>query len=471
MNKDKPDKNLKKEEAKMTMYKEKYLKVIVTAKDTDDRLQLKSSVKFEQDLDGCENGLINIYEDVIYQEIEGFGGAFTEAASVTLDKLGEKNREEVLNAYFNPEKGIGYSFCRTHINSCDFSLGNYTYVEKEGDVNLETFSIERDKKSLLRFIKDAMNVDGADFRLFASPWSPPAWMKTNFKMNEGGKLKEEYRESWAKYYARYIKEYSAEGVKIWGLTVQNEAKATQRWDSCVFTAEEERDFVKDYLGPVLDKAGMSDVKIMIWDHNKERVYERAKVAFSDPEAAKYIWGTAFHWYSGDHFESVDALHHMYPDKKLIFTEGCAESFKAERIKSGSWSAGEMYGHDIIGDLNNWTSAWVDWNLILDEQGGPNHVGNYCNASIIADTANDQLLYQSAFYYIGHFSKFIRPGARRIGCSRYTDKLEAAAFKNSDGSVAVVVMNRTEKDIAFKLRNEYGLAELKSLPHSIMTLIY
>jgi glucosylceramidase len=249
--------------------------------------------------------------------------------------------------------------------------------------------------------------------------------------------------------------------------VQNEPKATQIWDSCVFTAEEERDFVKNHLGPILEKEGLKDIKIIIWDHNKERLYERAKIEFSDPKASKYIYGAGFHWYSGDHFGALDAVHHNFPDKKLIFTEGSQEG----GVKLGSFATGERYGHDILGNLNNWMTAWCDWNLVLDEMGGPNHVGNYCDAPIIADTINNSVTYESSFYYIGQFSKFIKPGAKRIGTSSYTDKLEVTAFKNPDSKIVVVILNRTDNDIFFILSNENGLANVNSIAHSIMTLIY
>lgn len=445
----------------------KLLKVIQTSKYTEDRLAEKGEYPVFENTAGQENLLVKVYEDVEYQTVEGFGGSFTEAASVTLDRMSREKREEILNAYFHPEKGLGYTLCRTHINSCDFSEGNYAYVEKEGDTALESFSIERDRISLIPFIKEAILTKGENIKILASPWSPPAWMKTNGKMNQGGKLKEEYREVWARYYARYIKEYAAEGIDIWAITVQNEPKAVQRWDSCIYTAEEERDFVKFYLGPTLEKEGVQKTRIVIWDHNKELVYDRAKTILSDAEAAKYIWGVGFHWYSGDHFETLDAVHRVYPDKFLIHTEGCVEGGE----KMGLWEAGEKYGHDIIGDFTNWTTAWIDWNLILNEQGGPNHVGNYCDAPIIADTRKDTVTYESSFYYIGHFSKFVKPGAKRIGCSRYTSALETVAFKNPDGEIVVVVLNRSEETLPFTLQCGNELVKLESLPRSIMTLLY
>lgn len=448
------------------------INVFQTAKDTKDRLSKKDSLKFSKDTDGVEEKIINVYDEVEYQEILGFGGAFTEASAVTLYKMSKDKRREILNAYFNPKTGLGYTFCRTHINSCDFSLGNYAYVDDPNDEELETFDISRDKKALIPFIKEAKNIMGDGLKLFASPWSPPAWMKTTGKMNKGGKLKEEYFKLWAKYYAKYIKAYKEEGIDIWAITVQNEPKAVQTWDSCVYTAEEERDFVKNYLGPILEKEGLGHVKIMIWDHNRERIFDRAKCAFEDALASKYIWGVGFHWYSGDHFEALDAVNHMWPDKKLVFTEGCGELSKKDGVMNLSeWEIGERYGHNILGDLKNHTCAWTDWNLLLDEEGGPNHVGNYCDAPIIADTKTNIINYENSYYYIGHFSKFVPQGSIRISSTCFTEKLETVAFKTPCGEKVLIVLNRADESIKLNLRHNKMIAKSQSYAHSIMTFVF
>ncbi|WP_067619857.1 glycoside hydrolase family 30 protein [Alicyclobacillus acidiphilus] len=440
-------------------------KVIQTARDTGDRLSEISPLVFVEDNETWR-GFIKIYPDVRYQEIEGFGGAFTEAAAVTLAKMSEDVQQQVLQSYFHPTLGIGYSLCRTHIHSCDFALGNYTYVT-DGDTELASFSVSRDEEALIPMIRGAMGVEGASFRLFASPWSPPAWMKTNGAMNGGGRLLPEYRAVWADYYVKYIEAYRDRGISIWGLTVQNEPHAVQRWDSCIYDAHDEVEFVKRFLGPALSRSGLENIRLMIWDHNKDGVYPRAKAAYSDPEAAAYIWGTAFHWYSGDHFGDLDAARYRFPDKKLLFTEGCIEG----GVHLNDWSTGERYAHHILGDLNHWACGWVDWNLVLDEQGGPNHVGNFCDAPVIADTRTNTLTYENSYYYIGHFSKYVRPGAVRIGCSVFTDELECTAFQNPDDSIVVIVLNRTDAVISYHLQFEAGiLASGSSQPHSIQTIL-
>ncbi|QJC53864.1 glycoside hydrolase family 30 protein [Paenibacillus albicereus] len=442
------------------------IRLVQTAKDTGERLAERPELSFRDDESGHENHLINIYDDIAYQTIEGFGGALTEASAVTIAKMSPARQQEIIDAYFDPKKGIGYTLCRSHIQSCDFSLGNYAYVE-DGDDELATFTVEHDREQILPLIRRAAQKAGSEFKLFSSPWSPPPFMKTNGQMNQGGRLKPEYRQAWADMFVKYVQAYEAEGVKIWALSVQNEAKAVQTWDSCVYTAEEEKDFVRDHLGPALEQAGYGHIKVMVWDHNKERVYERAVAAFTDPEASKHIWGICFHWYSGDHFEALSAVHDRFPDKALFFSEGCQEG----GVHLGSWATGERYGHDILGNLNHWTTGWTDWNIVLDERGGPNHVGNFCDAPIIADTTTDEVIYESSFYYIAHFSRYIRPGAVRIGSSRYTDKLEQTAFRNPDGTIALVVLNRTDAELPYVVRHRGQLADSAIPAHAIQTLLF
>jgi glucosylceramidase len=382
-----------------------------------------------------------------FQVIEGFGGAFTEASAVTWQSLSEAHRAQVLQDYFDPVHGHGYSLCRVHMNSCDFALGNYAHVETVGDVDLASFNIDRDRQALLPFIKAAQKVAVQPLKLLVSPWSPPAWMKSNGQMNRGGKLLSQYRQAWARCFVRFIEAYEKEGVPVWGVSVQNEPAATQTWDSCIYSAEEERDFVREYLGPELAAAGLGHVRIIVWDHNRDRLVERASVVYNDAEAARYVWGTGFHWYGENHFEQVQLLHDAWPDKQLLFTEGCQEGGPHH----GSWDLGERYGRSMINDLNRWTVGWIDWNLLLDASGGPNHVGNLCSAPMLVDPASGNVSRQSSYYYIGHIARFVGPLARRVLCAASREALEATAFINTNGSLATVVMNRSEAPIMFALQ--------------------
>ena len=441
------------------------LRTILTAKDTGARLAEQVPVALGQTPD---SSIATIFIDPArrFQTIEGFGGAFTEAAAVTWQKMGTANRQAIINAYFDSATGHGYTLCRTHINSCDFSEANYAYDEVAGDTNLEHFSIERDQQALLPMIKAALAASQTPFKLFATPWSPPAWMKTNGEMNHGGKLKPEDRVAWAKYFVRYVQAYEQQGVKLWGLTMQNEPEANSGWDNCLYTPAEERDFIRDYLGPALKRSHLQKVKIMAWDHNRDDMVEYADVMYSDPAASRYIWGTAYHWYSDGAYQNMELHHDAWPEKPLLLTEACQDW--GPHI--GDWGPGERYASSIINDLNRWSVGWVDWNLLLDEKGGPNHANNFCSAPIIADTKNDKLLFQSSYYYMGHFARFIRPGATRILCSSSLGNLEATACVNPDGTVAVVVLNRDQGGAKFNLKSR-NMATPVSLPgRSIATLL-
>ena len=433
------------------------LRCVVSAKYAHASLQAYPDIA---SVDALESSAASLWvnPDIAFQEIEGFGGAFTESAACVWKGLDESAQADVLRAYFSRSSGHGYTLCRLHMNSCDFSLGNYAHAEVPDDHTLEHFSIERDRQALLPFIQAAQRMADTSLKLLASPWSPPAWMKSNGQMNAGGTLLPQYRATWAQCFVKFIQAYAKEGVDVWGVTVQNEPMAVQRWDSCIYSAEAERDFVRDHLGPALADAGLGHVRIVIWDHNRDAMVERASVVLSDPEAARYVWGTGFHWYVEDHFDHVQLVHDAWPDKKLLFTEGCQEGGP----HSGEWAVGERYARSMLNDLNRWTCGWIDWNLLLDAQGGPNHVGNYCSAPLLADTQKERVLEQPVYAYIGHFSRFILPGAHRILSAATRQVLECTAFRNPDGSVVVVVMNRSEEPQDFHV-NVRGLQWPVQLP--------
>lgn len=407
-----------------------------------------------------------------FQDYFGIGAALTDAAAETFYKMPKDKQQEILKAFFDKQSGIGYTVARTNINSCDFSSDTYNYVS-DSSKDLSSFNIDHDRKYKIPFIKESMAAAGGKLTLFASPWSPPAWMKTNNDMLHGGKLKPEFYDTWALYYTKFIKSYEKEGIPVWGISVQNEPMATQRWESCVYSGEEERDFLKKSLGPTMEKEGLKDKKIIVWDHNRDLVYQRAETYFDDPEAAKYIWGLGFHWYESwsggtEMYDNLKRVHEAWPDKNILFTEGCAESF--DSTKFNGWSLGERYGRSMINDFNNGMVGFTDWNIILDQTGGPNHVGNFCFAPIHADTRTGQLIYTNAYYYIGHFSKFIQPGAKRIISSPSRSQLLTTAFKNNDGSVVVVVMNQGSIDTPFFIWINGKAAEAKARPHSMNTYV-
>ncbi len=442
--------------------------VYVTARDAGDRMRAGSTLRLE-DFPQPEESSAFIMLDPTrrFQTVLGFGGAFTDAAAETFAKLPSAKQSEVLTAYFSPDKGLGYTLGRTNINSCDFSSDTYSYDDTAGDTALSHFSIAHDLKYRVPFIRAARAVAQGRLTLFASPWSPPAWMKTNGDMSHGGKLKPEDRQAWADYYTRFVRAYGQQGIPIWGLTVQNEPMSTQSWESCLYTGQDEHDFVRDYLGPTLRKSGLSNVKLMIWDHNRGIMYQRAQAVFEDPLAAQYVWGTAFHWYAGDHFDVPQAVHEAFPQKNLLFTEG-SEGFTTS--PAAQWAGGERYGRNILLDLSHWAVGWTDWNLLLDEQGGPNHVGNYCSAPIMADTKTGELHYLPSYYYLGHFAKFIRPGAQRIASTSTDDSLLSVAFINPDSTIAAVVLNETGGARDYRVWLGGRAVSVNSPAHSIETVV-
>ncbi len=445
------------------------VEIYVTAKNTGQRLAKIEEVKLADSAPLTEKEqYIFVDPKKTFQTILGIGGALTDASAETFYKLPKDKQQEILRAYFDPQNGIGYSLGRTHINSCDFSSSSYTYV-KDGDAQLTSFDIAPDLRWRIPFIKEVLATAGKNnFTLFASPWSPPAWMKDNDNMLHGGKLKPEFFEAWARYYGKFIHAYENAGIPIWGVTVQNEAMASQTWESCTYTTEEERDFIKNHLGPALQKDGLKDKKIIIWDHNRSFMYQYASAILDDPAAAKYVWGVGYHWYVGDNFENVKRVHEAYPKTHLLFTEGCNYPFEFGKINDWQW--GELYGKSMINDFNNGAEGFTDWNVLLDTTGGPNHVGNFCYAPIHADVKTGELFYMNSFYYLGQFSKFIRPGAKRIISSSTTDKLMTTAFLNPDGKIAVIVLNLSDQAQPFNFCLNGKSAKITGPAHSIITLV-
>lgn len=409
--------------------------------------------------------LLNIYPEVRYQEINCFGGAITDAVAATLEKMPADVSNEVINAYFGPD-GISYRCIRTHLDSCDFSTEPYAAVTDPDDKSFSTFSLERSENRVIHWIKEAYKAAGACLPVMLSPWSPPAFMKTNGSRVGGGRLKKECYSDWAKYICRYIGEYRNRGINVTALSIQNEPNATQTWDSCLFTPDEERLFLKEHLYPELCDAGLQDIQIYIWDHNKERLFDRACSVITD-DTMDMVSGIAFHWYSGDHFDAVRLVKERFLDKHLTFSEGCIEysRFDTNQIRNA-----QMYGHDMIGNFAAGMDGFIDWNICLDEQGGPNYVGNYCEAPIICDTKNGMLSYKLSFHYISHFSCYIKPGAKRIATTIYSDEIEQVAFLNPDGSVVVVIQNRSDVDKNVSLRMADKLIDMELTAESISTII-
>lgn len=409
---------------------------------------------------------IRVYSDVEFQSIFGMGGAFTEASSYVWLSMPKNIQDKLIDLYFS-ESGANYNFCRLHIQSCDFSLGNYSYISNEKDFTLDSFDMSRDKEYILKLVNAALEKN-KDIEFLASPWSPPAFMKDNGQMNNGGKLLLEFYEMWAKVMARYVLEMRNNGVNITRVTVQNEPEATQTWDSCRYSSKEESVFATEYLRNALDSVCLDFVKINIWDHNKEIVLDRAREVLFCDDARKKIDGIGFHWYTGDHFEELEQVHREFPEKELIFTEGCVEFSRFS--KDDDIAHGEMYAHDIIGNFNAGANAFIDWNLFLNYEGGPNHVGNFCSAPIMVNPDNGEYKINKSFYYISHFSRFIQKGCKRILVSRFSSAVETVGFKNPDGSIFLVCLNRNGFDVDFDLFFNGHVAPINMKAHSICSFV-
>ena len=379
---------------------------------------------------------VSIYPTIRKQTFHGFGGAFTEAAAYSYQQLPAEKREQFMQAYFG-ENGLRYRYGRVHLNSCDFSLGNYACMESPDD---PVFHTDRDEQYPIPMILDAQKTAGRPIGLMVTPWSPPAFMKTNGDMNHGGKLKEEYRTLWAQCLAKYVSFYRQQGCDVQMISIQNEPDAVQTWDSCIYSGIEEGEFAP-ILREALDAEGCSDVRILAWDHNKDILVYRAEATLSVPGADGCVDGFAIHWYTGDHFDAVRLTADRWSAKELWFTEGCVEYSRFDG--NTPLQKAEMYAHDIIGNLNGGICGSIDWNLILDAKGGPNHVGNFCEAPIMLKGDGSDFEIMSEYYYIGHFSRFLQPGAAAIGSSVYTGAMEVTAFENPDGSRVAVVLNRSD----------------------------
>ena len=406
-----------------------------------------------------ENKVVNLYPEITYQTFDGFGGAITDAAGSVYSQMNEAQKKALMNAYFSPER-MNYQFVRIPIDSCDFSLEQY---EASSQPDLSDFSFQRVEKYILPMLDDAEKAAGKRLSILLSPWSPPAYMKTNGERAHGGKLKTEYYGLWAEYLCRYIREYRERGYHVAAITLQNEAKAVQTWDSCIFTAKEEKIFLKDYMRPAMEKYSLTDIQVYLWDHNKERVYEWMRDII-DEETDRMIAGAAFHWYSGDHFEALDLCREKYPDKKLIVSESCIEFYKFD-ISDASGAA-LWLSHELMGDLNHGTSAFIDWNLLLDEHGGPNYVGNYALAPFLFDTQKKALHPHLLAQYYEHFAKAVVPGSVRIASSRYSDDIEVTAWKHPDGTLAMVLLNPSKEVRPICVRLNDQEADVILYPQSI-----
>ncbi|WP_420400198.1 glycoside hydrolase family 30 protein [Flagellimonas sp.] len=473
-------------------YKTKHLEVEVYETSSEGH-QLSRTLAVDKVEDGA---IIKLLPGKQYQTITGFGGSFTQASAYLLNQLGEENRKRIIDAYFGPD-GAQYSLTRTHMNSCDFSLRNYSYAPVEGDVKLEYFTIEEDKADIIPMIKEAMAVSRDGFKIISSPWSAPPWMKDN-KDWRGGKLLPEYFDTWALFYSKYVDAFKAEGIDIWGFTVENEPLGNgNNWESMHFSPTEMTHFVQHHLGPKLEAEGKSHIKIFGYDQNREHLKDWVDGMFQSKESSRYYDGTAIHWYASTFEVFPEALqyaHHKAPNKHLIQTEACVDA-QTPKWKDDAWYWSQeatdwgwnwapekdkqlhpkyvpvfRYARDIIGCLNNWVDGWIDWNMVLDRQGGPNWFKNWCVAPVIVDLAKDEVYFTPLYYTMTHFSRYIRPGAIRIGFENSNRDLQVTAVKNPNDNIAVVVFNENPEAKTFLLDLYEQSVPMKIRGKALQTII-
>eukprot|EP00316_Scyphosphaera_apsteinii_P008791 CAMPEP_0119300614 /NCGR_PEP_ID=MMETSP1333-20130426/2534_1 /TAXON_ID=418940 /ORGANISM="Scyphosphaera apsteinii, Strain RCC1455" /LENGTH=473 /DNA_ID=CAMNT_0007302449 /DNA_START=361 /DNA_END=1782 /DNA_ORIENTATION=- len=466
------------------------------------------------------NVTLVIWPDDEMQSIIGFGGALTQASGVVWRKLNADLRRQVVELFFG-EQGIHASLARVPINSCDFAEASYSLDDLPGDYTLSHFDarLPDDEEQLLPLVRAALAVAGERLQLLASPWSPPAWMKSNGDMNGNGAprgLRPEAAAAWAKYISRWLAAFSAHGANVSWLTVQNEPLAPSPWEACYFNATQEANFIANHLGPTLAVAAATGrhppVALLGFDDQKDMIVPWSDALLSPHSlAAEYTAGIAYHWYAGDHFDNLAKAVQAHRDKVFLGTEATYELMRLrdptashrEWVHHGVWARGEGYAHAIIGDLLAGSSGWIDWNILLNDKGGPNHLNNNCDAPMIADVSFKEVHLHPQFYYLGHFSKFIPRGSTRVRLDRVdvddspslppptnaggiynlsgsvaygacpTGPVHAVALKRPDGRIILVALNCD--DTARLIRIELGSSgrALQSTipPRAIHTYIF
>jgi len=521
-------------------------KIIVSSGDGD-KLSLKENTRFQK---GAAEGIVlKIDPEKVKQTMDGIGSSFTESSAYVLAHLDPEERMNVMNAVYG-EEGANFSLTRTHIGACDFCVeGRYSYLDKAGDTGLESFSLEPDLKGfktsehpgimdetydLLPMIKEALSIksqqEDQELRIVASAWTAPSWMKDieewfipgspeNDFQGTGGRLKPEYEETYADYLMKYLDTYRAEGVEIWGITPVNEPHGNSgQWESMHFTPETQSEFVKQYLGPKLVSGPNKDVKLLIYDQNRDGLEHWTDVILGDEETAGFVYGTAVHWYESTfkvYEEEFEKVHAKFPGKAIVHTEGCIDDLgkpapggilDPDKFQEKDWFQNDAfwwnpnatdwaysatwagvaaedhpiytpvhrYARNIIVSIDHWLRGWIDWNIVLDHNGGPNHVGNFCGAPIMIHTETKEVYYTPIYYVLAQFSRTIRPGDRAVqtaldlqGLDK--DALHACATLNSENLLSIQLLNTTGEDIrtGLQIRNQY--AEITVGRNSLQTV--
>eukprot|EP00792_Barthelona_sp_PAP020_P005265 TRINITY_DN2575_c0_g1_i2.p1 TRINITY_DN2575_c0_g1~~TRINITY_DN2575_c0_g1_i2.p1 ORF type:complete len:471 (-),score=92.91 TRINITY_DN2575_c0_g1_i2:41-1426(-) len=370
----------------------------------------------------------------IKQNIMGYGVALTQASSSVLQTLSEDQQNYVFEKIFG-ESENNYNFARTHVSSCDFSTQNYAYNEVDGDFELNSWDFSMEDKYIVPMIKKAQEYQ-KDLKLFASPWSPPAWMKSNNAMDSslnGCFKSDKHMDTFSKYFSKYLSSYEERNIKFWGITAMNEPTKAHRWDSCWL---EPLDYVK-YLNSLIPtiKNDHPNVKVMVYDHNRNRLIEYVE-AIQGNNIWSQIDGVAFHWYSNFDYTINEKVSEMVGSKFFFNSEGC----NCPGVSWNNWNRGTSYAMDIANDLNTGAMGWVDWNILLNSDGGPNHVNNNCDAPLIAK--DNKVHIQPNYYAMRHFSRHLPVDSSIIDVqSPSTSPIAVTAgISGKDGRISVIAAN-------------------------------
>ena len=507
--------------------------IIVTSA-AGDKLAEMSDVDFKAGI--ADSNVLTIFPEDTRQTMDGIGSSFTESSAFVLAHLDPKKREELMREIF-----ADFTLARTHIGACDFTVeGKYSYADESMDdfsiaVDSEGFDPRRypgvkdPKYDLLPMIEEALSIN-PDLRIVASAWTAPAWMKDigtwyiqgseedNWQ-GTGGSLKYEHIADYADYLIRYLQAYRNEGVDIWGITPVNEPHGNNgQWESMNFSAESQGRFIRKHLGPRMRESGFDDVRLLIYDQNRDGMEHWADVILSDEKTNPYVYGTAIHWYESTdkvYEDALDRIHQKYPDYAIIHTEGCIDNLGGdapggvtdpEGYKEEGWFDNDefwwsdsatdwaysvtwqgvnvedhpiytpvhRYARNIIESIDHWVQGWIDWNIVLDKDGGPNHVGNFCGAPIMIDTETEYVYYTPVYYVLKQFARTIEPGDRAVRTEQVLpdagdDDFHACATISPDGMLSVQILNTTQHPIDYNLQIGEGYATVTVPANAVQTV--
>ena len=428
------------------------MKKIVT--NINEGIYLKSeNTKLKKIKDYIENNVIIVYKDKVINKWEGMGGAVSESVAYNYSKLNDEKKKLFLNDIYSND-GLDYNYTRISIGSCDFSLSSYEYTSKK---DLSDFSLERDKEYIIPMLKDIYSLKKVN--LIAVPWSAPSFMKDNKNLLKGGKLKKKYYNLYARYLHEFINKYEKLGFKINYINMQNEPMVKQKWESCTFSLQEQQNFIYNYLINEI-----KDIKVILWEHNRENILNVMNFLYQENDSVKYL---GVHWYSGKFYNNLRLVHEKYPDVKIINTEMCCGYSPYNEIE---WiNDAKIYLKDIISCMNNCVSAYLDWNILLDYYGGPNHKENYCKSAIILNEEEQDYIKTPIYYYIAHIAKYIKKGYEIIATDKYDENLYVVAAKKDD-NVIITILNDSNENIEYNLliENEYLSDSINS--NSVITYL-